>query len=95
MQKHTPMPPIRSLFPKKGQNTMKLVRHYEAVIAIFERAWEKAYVLAHRGEQEWVPLYLPDQPLPCAEIHVGTRAVRLCPGNHIQTEQAVLFHILD
>lgn len=74
---------------------MKLVRHYEAVVAIFERAWEKAYVLAHRGEQEWLPLYLPGQPLPCAEMHVGTRAVRLCPGHGVQTEQAVLFSNLD
>ena len=31
---------------------MKLVRHYEAVIAIFERAWEKAYLLTCQGKQE-------------------------------------------
>lgn len=74
---------------------MKLVRHYDAVIAIFERAWEKTYLLARRGEQEWVPLYLPSQPLPCAEIHASTREVRLCHGHLVQTEQAVLFHNLD
>ena len=74
---------------------MKLVRHYEAVIAIFERAWEKAYVLTCQGKQEWIPLYSPGQPLPCAEIHARTRVVRLCHGQLVQTEQAVLFQHLD
>jgi len=70
---------------------MKLVRHYERVIAIFERDWEKVYLLAHQDKQEWVPLYLPGQSLPCAEIHARTREVRLCRGHLVQTEHTVLF----
>ena len=34
---------------------MNLVCHYEDVIAIFERAWEKASLLARQGKEEWVP----------------------------------------
>lgn len=74
---------------------MKLVRHHEEVVALFERAWEKAYVLAHQGKQEWVPLYLPDQRQPCAEIHVTTRTVRLCGVYLLQTEQTVFFRDSD
>lgn len=70
---------------------MKLVRHYEEVIAIFERAWEKSYLLARQGEQEWVSLYLLGQSVPCAEIHTKTRVVRLCHGHLVQTEHTVLF----
>ncbi len=74
---------------------MKLVRHHEAVIAIFEHAWEKTYFLAHRSTQEWIPLALPGQAQPCAEIHSTTRSVRLCEGNLVQTEQRVIFQNLS
>src|SRR5258708_23363889 len=101
MRKHMHMSPIQRLSAvysdvcKKEHDAMKLVRHYEAVIAIFERAWEKAYLLTCQSNQEWVPLYSPGQPLPCAEIHAITRVVRLCHGHLVQTEQAVLFQNLD
>lgn len=73
---------------------MKLVRHHEAVVAIFERAWEKAYVLAHQSLQEWIPLALPGQAQLWAEIHATTRSVRLCEGSRVLTEQQVVFQNL-
>jgi hypothetical protein len=74
---------------------MKLVRHHEAVIAIFERTWEKAYVLTHQSLQEWIPLVLPGQALPCAELHTTTRSVRLREGFVVLTEQRVTFQNLE
>lgn len=72
---------------------MKLVRHHEQVIAIFERAWEKAYLLAHQGKEEWVPLYLSGQAQPqlCAEIHTITRTVRLHGEHLVPSELSVQF----
>lgn len=76
---------------------MKLVRHREQVIAIFERAWEKAYLLARQGKEEWVPLYLTDQTQPqlCAEIHTITRAVRLHGEQLVPRELSVQFRERD
>lgn len=72
---------------------MKLVRHREQVIAIFERAWEKAYLLARQGKEEWIPLYLSGQEHPqlCAEIHPITRAVRLHGEDLVPSELSVQF----
>lgn len=70
---------------------MKLVRHHSDVVVIFEHAWEKAYVQAHQSTREWIPLTLPGQAHPCAEIHATTRLVRLCNGYVVLTEQQVIF----
>lgn len=79
---------------EKGMG-MKLVRHHNEVVPIFERAWEKTYLLAQQATHEWIPLVLPGQTTPCAEIDPCTRAVRLCEGYALLTEQRVTFQDLD
>lgn len=81
--------------PQEEKQSMKLVRHHEDVVALFERAWEKAYVLARQATHEWIPLVLPGQVNPCAEIHPITRLVRLCEGYALLMEQRVTFQDLD
>jgi hypothetical protein len=77
---------------------MKLVRHGETIVVIFERGHEKAYVMAQQGQRrEWIPLYGIDEESsaePVAEMHATSRIVRLYGPHMIQTELAVVFHPL-
>jgi hypothetical protein len=59
---------------------MQLVRHGSAIVAIFERRWERDYLSLARGSLEWVPLYPIGSDVPLAEIQTTTRRVRLCKG---------------
>lgn len=74
---------------------MKLIRHHEEVVALIERAWEKAYLVDRQTPPQWLPLVIPGQALLCAEIHSCTRRVRLCEGYTLSTEQRVTFQGLD
>jgi hypothetical protein len=71
---------------------MQLVKHGEKVVAIIERQWEKAYLTAQRGKQEWVPLFHLGLASPIAEINPVTRQVRMCAGQAIVNQQEVVFH---
>jgi len=33
------------------------VKHGDKIVAVIERQWEKAYLTAQQGKQEWVPLF--------------------------------------
>jgi hypothetical protein len=71
---------------------MKLIRHGTQIVAIIQRAWEKAYLLSQRGKQEWIPVFLIDRAAPFAEIHSESRQVRLSAGSELISEQRVFFH---
>lgn len=71
---------------------MKLIKHGDAVILLIEHAWEKVYLKAQQGVWEWVPLFLPRETTPFAEIHTVSRQVRLCAGQEVLDQQEVVFH---
>ena len=71
---------------------MQLVRHGEQIVAIIERGWEKAYLTAQQGRQQWVPLFPIGLAIAIAEIDPLTRQVRLCAGQAIANQQEVVFH---
>jgi len=73
---------------------MQLVRHGSAIVAIIERRWERVYLSSAKDRLEWVPLYLVGGALPLAEIHTGTRQVRLCEGQSLFDQQDVELHPL-
>jgi hypothetical protein len=70
---------------------MKLIRHGDIIVALVERAWEKAYLASQRGKQEWVPLFAVEGMQPVAEVHSTTRQVRLCADQQIADQQSVVF----
>jgi hypothetical protein len=76
---------------------MQLVRHGSAVVAIIERRWERDYLSSVRGRLEWVPLYQVGSTVPLAEIHTGSRRVRLCEGQGqpLFDQQEVELHPLE
>lgn len=73
---------------------MKLVKHGEAVMLLIEHAWEKLSLKAQQGTVEWVPLFLPRDATPFAEIHAVSRHVRLCAGRELFDQKEAVFHAL-
>lgn len=71
---------------------MKLIKHGEALIALIEHNWEKAYLTSQQGKQEWVPLFTIGSTAPIAEIDPVTRQVRLCTGQTVADQQEVVLH---
>ena len=71
---------------------MQLVKHGKKVVAIIERQWEKAYLTAQQGKQEWIPLFPVGLAIPIAEIDPVTRQVRMCAGQAIVNQQEVVLH---
>ncbi len=71
---------------------MQLVKHGDKIVAVIERQWEKAYLTAQQGKQEWVPLFPIGLALPIAEIDPVTRQVRMCAGQAIVNQQEVVLH---
>jgi phage tail protein X len=71
---------------------MQLVQHGDKVVAVIERQWEKAYLTAHQGKQEWVPLFPIGLAIPIAEIDPVTHQVRMCAGQAIVNQQEVVLH---
>ncbi len=71
---------------------MQLVKHGDKIVAVIERQWEKAYLTAQQGKQEWVPLFPIGLATPIAEIDPVTRQVRMCAGQAIVNQQEVVLH---
>ena len=71
---------------------MKLVKHGDTIVAVIEHNWEKAYLTACRGEQEWVPLFTLGSTSPVAEIDPVTRQVRMRVGYIAANVQEVVLH---
>jgi hypothetical protein len=71
---------------------MQLVKHGDKIVAIIERQWEKTYLTAQQGKQEWVPLFPMGLAIPIAEIDPVTRRVRMCAGQAIVNQQEVVLH---
>lgn len=71
---------------------MQLVKHGEKVVAVIERQWEKAYLTAQQGKQEWVPLFTVNSQAPVAEIDPATRQVRMCTGQAVTDQLKVVLH---
>jgi len=71
---------------------MQLVKHGDKIVALIERQWEKAYLTAQQGRQEWVPLFPIGLAIPIAEIGPVARQVRMCAGQVIVIQQEVVFH---
>jgi Restriction endonuclease len=74
-------------------NDMQLVKHGDKVVAVIERQWEKAYLTAQQGKQEWVPLFtVSSSQFPVAEIDPATRQVRMCAGQAVTDQLEVVLH---
>ena len=71
---------------------MKLVQHGDVIVAIIEHSWEKAYLTAQQGKQEWIPLFPGGLTAPIAEMNPVTRQVRMCAGQAIVNQQEVVLH---
>ncbi|MBV9229536.1 MAG: hypothetical protein JOZ18_09510 [Chloroflexi bacterium] len=71
---------------------MKLVKHGDAAILLIEHTWEKVYLKAQQGVLEWVPLFLPGEATPFAQIHAISHHMRLCAGQQVLDQQKVVFH---
>ena len=73
---------------------MKVVKHGDAAVVIIEHGWGKAYLMAHQGTVEWIPIFLRGDPTPFAEINPVSRHVRLCAGQELLDQKDVLFHAI-
>jgi hypothetical protein len=71
---------------------MQLVKHGDKIVAVIEKQWEKAYLTAQQGKQEWIPLFPIGLAIPIAEIDPVTRQVRMCTGQAIVNQQEVVLH---